>query len=160
MNWRRFLNRLQADADQQEELESYIEITTEEYIAQGMGADDARRATRRKLGNLTRIREEVYEMNTATFVEGTMRDLRHSARMLRLNPAFSITAVLTLALGIGATTAMFSVVNGVVIKPLPYPDSDALVTVTHSAVFGNVRGPRLPLLSPVVRCLCRERPGV
>src|SRR5262249_48323664 len=87
---------------------------------------------------------EVYEMNTATFVEGTMQDLRHAARMLRLNPAFSITAILTLALGIGATTAMFSVVNGVVIKPLPYPESEAIVTVTHSAVFGTVRGRDFP----------------
>jgi hypothetical protein len=143
MNWR-FLHRAQADAEQQRELESYIEITAEEYVAQGMGADEARRAARRKLGNLTRIREEVYEMNTATFAERTLQQLRPSIRMLRLNPAFSLTAVLTLALGIGATTAIFSVVNGVVIKPLPYPDSDAVVTVTHSAVFGNVRGRDFP----------------
>src|SRR5579871_2438656 len=127
MNWRRFFNRTQADAEQQQELESYIEITAEEYVARGMAMDEARWAARRKLGNLTRIREEVYEMNTATFVEGTTQDLRHAVRMLRLNPAFSITAILTLALGIGATTAIFSVVNGVLIKPLPYPDSDALV---------------------------------
>jgi hypothetical protein len=84
-------------------------------------------------------------MNTATFVETTMQDLRHSIRMLRLNPVFSLTAVLTLALGIGATTAMFSVVNGVVIKPLPYPDSDAVVTVGVSAVFGTQRTPNFPL---------------
>ena len=88
-----------------------------------MEADEARQAARRKLGNVTRIQEEVYEMNTATFVETMLRELRHSFRMLRLNPAFSITAVLTLALGIGTTTAMFSVVNGVVIKPLSFPDS-------------------------------------
>jgi predicted permease len=144
MNWRRFLSRAQADAEQQRELESYIEITSEEYAAQGMGAEEARRAARRKLGNLTRIREEVYEMNTATFVEGAMQEFRHSARMLRLNPAFSLTAILTLALGIGATTAMFSVVNGVVIKPLPYPNSASVMTVTHSAVFGNVRGRDFP----------------
>ena len=144
MNWRRFLNRAQADAEQQQELEFYIEITAEEYIARGMGADEARRAARRKLGNLTRIREEVYEMNTASFWDGAVQDLRHAARMLRLNPAFSITAILTLALGIGATTAMFSVVNGVVIKPLPYPESDAVVTVTHSAVLGNVRTNSFP----------------
>ena len=78
-------------------------------------------------------------MNTATFVEGTLQEFRHAARMLRLNPAFSFTAILTLALGIGATTAMFTVVNGVVIKPLSYPDSEAIVTVTHSVVFGKVR---------------------
>lgn len=60
MNWRRFFRREQADAEQQQELESYLEITTEEYIAQGMGLDEARRAARHKLGNLTRIREEVF----------------------------------------------------------------------------------------------------
>jgi predicted permease len=139
MNWRRFLNRTQADAEQRQELESYIEITTDEYIAQGMGIDEARRAARRKLGNVTRIREEVYQMNTALFVEGAIQDFRCALRMLRLNPAFSVTAILTLALGIGATTTIFSVVNGVVIKPLPYPESDAVVTVTHSATFGNQR---------------------
>jgi putative ABC transport system permease protein len=144
VNWRRFFKRSQADAEQQQELESYIEITAEQYIAQGMEVDEARRAAQRKLGNLTRIREEVYDMNTATLIESTWQELRQAARMLRLNPAFSLTAILTLALGIGATTAMFSVVNGVVIKPLPYPDSDAVVTVTHSAVFGNVRGNGFP----------------
>ena len=144
MSMRRFWRRAQADAEQQEELESYIEITAEEYVAQGMEVDEARRAARRKLGNLTRIREEVYEMNTATFVEGMLQEVRHAARMLRLNPAFSITAILTLALGIGATTAIFSVVNGVLIKPLPYPEPEAIVRVTHSALFGKVRGRDFP----------------
>src|SRR5262252_4414899 len=110
MSMLRFWRRAQADAEQQEELESYIEITAEEYVAQGMGVDEARQAARRKLGNLTRIREEVYEMNTAMFVESALREARHAARMLRLNPAFSTTAILMLALGIGATTAILSVV--------------------------------------------------
>ena len=83
-------------------------------------------------------------MKSANFVEGTLRELSHAVRMLRLNPVFSTTVVLTLALGIGATTAIFSVVNAVVIKPLPYPDSDAVVTVTHSPVFGGVRGDNFP----------------
>lgn len=148
MNWRRFISRTQADAkrhlEQLQELESYIDITAEEYVAQGMQPDEARRAARLKLGNFTRIREEVYEMNTATFIESTLQELRHAIRMLRKNPAFSITAIVTLSLGIGATTAMFSVVNGVVIKPLPYPESEEVMTVTHSAVFGNVRGNDFP----------------
>lgn len=144
MNWQRLIKRAQCDAELRKELESYIEITTDEYIAQGMGVSEARQAARRKLGNLTRIQEEVYEMNTATFAESAMRDFRYAARMLCLNPVFSVTAILTLALGIGATTAMFSVVNGVIIKPLPYPESEAVVTVTHSAVFGNVRGRGFP----------------
>src|SRR5262245_6615050 len=145
MNWLLFIKkRTQAYAELRQELESYIEITTEEYVARGMAPDEARLAARRKLGNVTRIREDVYEMNTATFVETTMQELRHSIRMFRLNPAFSLTAVLTLAIGIGATTAMFSVVYGVVIKPLPYPEPDAVVRVGHSALFGNVRGNNFP----------------
>jgi putative ABC transport system permease protein len=83
-------------------------------------------------------------MSPVTFVETALREFRLAFRMMGRNPAFSITVVLTLALGIGATTAIFSVVNAVVIKPLPYPDSEAVVTVTHSAVFGNVRGNNFP----------------
>jgi len=144
MNWRRFINRAREDDELRRELESFIEITAEQYAAQGMEPDEARRAARRKLGNPTRIREEVYEMNTATFLESTARDLRHSIRMLRLNPAFAVTAILTLALGIGATTAIFSLVDGVLIKPLPYPEPDAVVRVGHSALFGTVRTNNFP----------------
>src|SRR5262245_32377950 len=133
MNWRRFIKRARADAELRQELESYIEITTEEYIAQGMSVDEAGREARRKLGNVTRIREEVYEMNTATFVETTMLELRHTLRMLRLNPFFTLAAVLTLAIGIGANTAVFSVVNTVLLKPLPYPEADRLISVQHTA---------------------------
>jgi putative ABC transport system permease protein len=150
MNWRRlttfttFNKRAQADRELQQELESFIEITADQYVAQGMDPDEARRSARLKLGNPTRIREEVYEMNTAALVDSTVRDLRHSLRMLRMNPAFAVTAILTLALGIGATTSIFSVVDGVMIKPLPYPDPEAVVRVGHSALFGTVRTNNFP----------------
>jgi predicted permease len=133
MNWRRFINRAQADSELRQELDSYIEITTEDYIAQGMGVDAARQAALRKLGNVTRIREEVYEMNTATLVETTMQQLRHAVRMLHRNLVFSLTVVLTLAIGIGANTGVFSVVNTVLLKPLPYPQADRLISVQHTA---------------------------
>ena len=133
MNWRRFINRAQADSELRQELDSYIEITTEDYIAQGMGVDEARQAALRKLGNVTRIREEVYEMNTATLVETTMQQLRHAVRMLHRNLVFSLTVVLTLAIGIGANTGVFSVVNTVLLKPLPYPQADRLISVQHTA---------------------------
>jgi putative ABC transport system permease protein len=83
-------------------------------------------------------------MSIKDFFDSVGRDLRQVQRGLQRRPIFGIAAVLTLALGIGATTAIFSVVNGVVIKPLPYPESEAIVTVTHSAVFGNVRGNDFP----------------
>src|SRR4030095_1215562 len=73
------------------------------------------------------------------------QDLRYATRMVRRQPTFSLTVILTLAVGIGATTAMFSVVNGVVIKPLPYPESENVVTIGVSAVFGTQRTPDFPL---------------
>ncbi len=72
------------------------------------------------------------------------RDLRHTLRGLRRRPTFTLAVVLTLALGIGATTAIFSVVNAVVIKPLPYPEPEAIVTVMYSGLTGNVRGNNFP----------------
>ena len=83
MNWRRFFRRDEADAEQREELDFYLDITTEEYIERGMEPAEARAAARRKLGNATQIREEVYRMNTLTFMEGVLRDARHALRMIR-----------------------------------------------------------------------------
>ncbi len=87
MNWQRFFHRDEADAEQREELDFYLEITTKEYIERGMEAAAARAAAQRKLGNATLIREEVYRMNTLTFIEGALRDARHALRMIRPNQA-------------------------------------------------------------------------
>lgn len=133
MNWRRFFRRSQADTEQQQELESYIETTAAEYVAQGMLPDEARLAARRKLGNLTRIREEVYTMNTVALWDTVIRSLRHMIRALRRNPTFAATTLLTLALAIGANTAVFSVVNSLLLKPLPYPNPEQLVVIHQAA---------------------------
>jgi predicted permease len=139
MNWRRFFQRQQADAEQRDELDFYLQVTTEEYISRGLDPVAAREAAQRKLGNTTLIREEVYRMNTIAFAESVLRDARHALRMIRRNPAFSVAAMLTLALGIGANTAMFSVFSGVLLRPLPYPGSEALVGVSNRlAIQGQV----------------------
>jgi predicted permease len=135
MNWRRFVQRDVADAEQCEELEFYLDLTTKEYIERGMDPAAARAAARRKLGNATLIREEVYRMNTFTFIEGLLWDARHALRMIRTKPGFSVAALLSLALGIGANTAIFSVLDAVLIRPLPYPGSDALVGVFNRLVI-------------------------
>ncbi|MGA3190238.1 MAG: ABC transporter permease, partial [Bryobacteraceae bacterium] len=135
MNWRRFFHRDEADREQQQELEFYLNVTAEEYIARGMDPRAAEDAARRKLGNATLVREEVYGMNTLTFLEGLLRDGRHALRMIRLNPAFSTAAILSLALGIGANTAIFGVVNAVLIRPLAYPEPESLVGVFNSGVI-------------------------
>jgi putative ABC transport system permease protein len=133
VNWRRFFRREQADTEQREELEFYVDLTAEEYVARGMREDDARRAAKLKLGNPTWIREEVYRMNTVTMIETLSRSLRQMFRTLRRNPMFAIATLLTLTLGIGANTAVFSVVNSVLLKPLPYPNAEELVSIQHTA---------------------------
>ncbi len=135
MNWRRFFRRDEADAQQRDELDFYLDVTTKEYIERGMEPAAARAAARRKLGSTTLIREEVYRMNTLTFMEGVLRDARHAVRMIRTKPGFSVAALLSLSLGIGANTAIFSVLNAVLIRPLPYPRSDALVRVANRLVI-------------------------
>src|SRR5262249_7253824 len=116
---------------------------------------EAKAAARRKLGNTSSIREEIYEMNTLTFLEGLLRDARHALRMIRLNPVFSAAAILSLALGVGSNTAMFSVLNAVLIRPLPYPGSEDLVGVSNrlviqGQVFENTD------LSPGMYAACKE----
>src|SRR4051812_735927 len=135
MSWQRFLRRSKWDRERHQELDSYLRIEIDANIARGMPPGEARDAARRKLGNPTLIREEIYRMNTIGILETLSRDVRYTLRALRHNPTFALIAVLMLGLGIGATTAIFSVVNGVLIKPLPYPQAEELIGVWHSAVF-------------------------
>ena len=155
MNWRRFFRREEADAEQREELDFYLDVTTEEYIERGMEPTAARAAARRKLGNTMQVREEVYRMNTLTFMEGLLQDARHAVRIIRTKPGFSAAVLLSLALGIGANTAIFSVLNAVLIRPLPYPGSDALVGVFNRVVIqGQVFEDAE--LSPGMYAACKE----
>src|SRR4051812_43275397 len=100
MSWKRFFRREQADAERQQEFDAYLRIETDENIARGMAPAEARRAAQRKLGNTTQLREEIYRMNTLTFLDAIVRDLRYGTRGLRANPSFAAIAILTLGLGI------------------------------------------------------------
>jgi predicted permease len=133
MGWNRFIRRAWWDRDRSRELESYLQIETDDNIARGLSAADARAAAERKLGNRTRIREDIYMANTIGTLDTIGRDLRYGLRVLRRSPGFAVVALLTLAVGIGTNTAVFTVVNSVLLKPLPYPDSDELVAVWNRA---------------------------
>jgi predicted permease len=155
MNWRRFLRREAADAEQQEELEFYVDVTAEEYVERGMNPEAARAAARRKLGNMTLVREEIYRMNSVTLAEEALRTASQTVRLIRTQPGFVLTVVLSLALGIGANTAIFSVVHGVLIQPLPYPRADALVGIyNRMTISGQVYEDAA--LSPGMYAACRD----
>ncbi|HEV8040443.1 MAG TPA: ABC transporter permease [Bryobacteraceae bacterium] len=148
MAWTRFFRRRRWDEERSRELEAYLQIETDENIARGMAADDARLAARRKLGNPTRIREEIYRMNTLGFLESLWQDLRYGARLLRLSPAFALVAIASLALGIGANTAIFQLLDAVRLRSLPVQNPQELAEVGfdhHGMYAGRGRGRFHPL---------------
>jgi len=133
MSFRRFFRREQWDRERSEEIDSYLRIETDENIARGLDESEARAAAMRKLGNRTLIREEVYRMNTVTFVDTLASEIRYGLRVLARSPVFTAAALLTLAIGIGANAAVFSVVNSVLVRPLRYPKAEQLVALHQDA---------------------------
>jgi putative ABC transport system permease protein len=126
---KRFFRRSAWDAERARELDAYLTAETDDNIARGMSPGQARAAAHRKLGNVTLVREEIYLMNTVALIDSAWRDLKHGARLLRLNPAFALVAVLSLALGIGANTAIFQLLDAVRIRTLPVDEPWRLVDV-------------------------------
>src|SRR6476646_3969667 len=113
MSLKRFFSRNRWDDERARELEAHLAIETDENIARGMSPREARDAARRKLGNATLVREEIYRMNTVELLDSFWRDLRYGARLLRVDFSFAAVAVLSLALGIGANTAIFQLIDAV-----------------------------------------------
>jgi putative ABC transport system permease protein len=142
MTLTRFFRRGKWDDERRRELEAYLAIETDANTARGMPPDEARLAALRKLGNRTVVREEIYQMNTLPLVDTLWRDLRYGARLLRLNPGFAVVAILSLALGIGANTAIFQLLHAVEFRLLPVSAPEQLVEIrpTLESRFGNMTG--------------------
>src|SRR5580700_9594972 len=118
--------------DLAEEMREHIDEKTEQFVRQGMSREEAEHAARRAFGNATLIEERGREPWQSPRFENLLRDLSFSARLLRKSPGFAIVAILTLTLGVGANTAVFSLLNGLLLRPLPVPDANRLVLIRVS----------------------------
>jgi len=130
------VHRRAADQDLADEVTDFLNQLAAEHVARGLSPADAQRAARLELGSSTMVREQVRSSGWENAVGTLVADLRFAARRLRSNPGFTIVSVLTLALGLGAVTAIFSAVNPILFEPLPYPDAGRILMVSDFGTDG------------------------
>ena len=125
--WRNLVHGSRVERELDEELLGAFEALTEEHRRQGMTAEAARRAATLQLGHVTSLKEHVHDVKAGAFVDGWIQDVRYALRLLRRGPLFAVFAIGSLALGIGATGAIFSLFDGIALRKLDVPEPDRLV---------------------------------
>jgi len=139
MSLRRFMHRSRKDEDLAEEIESHLAHEQDANGARGLSGEEARRQARLKFGNPRTTRESVWRYRSLPWIENGWRDLRFAVRALAKTPGFTLIAILVIAVGIGVNTAVFSVINTVLLKPLTYPDPQSLMAIVEFRPAGIVR---------------------
>jgi putative ABC transport system permease protein len=139
--FRNLFRKSRTERELDDEVRAYVQELTGEKVRSGMCYEDARRAAAIELGGIEQVKEAVRDVRKGHMLEQLLQDVRFAARTLRKNPGFAAVAVLALALAVGANTAMFSVVYGILLRPLPYPDADRIAVVfMHWLPWDNPRG--------------------
>ena len=139
--WKRLWRRRQMEAQLEKELSFHLEQHTAQLVAQGHAPEEARRQARLALGGPEQVKEKCRDARGTRWLEDLLQDSRYALRTFRQRPGFAIVALLVLALGIGATTVMFTVINSVLLRPLAYPEPERLVTLRgHTEQFGEFWG--------------------
>lgn len=144
MNFRRFIDRSRKDEDLAEEIESHLAHAQDANAARGLSREEGRRRAQVRFGNPRSTRERVWRYRSLPWIEDFWRDFRFALRALAKTPGFSIIAILVIAVGIGVNTAVFSVVNTVLLKPLTYPDPQTLVEMRNIGPQGSFAGANIP----------------
>src|SRR5437762_8267285 len=121
------------EAQLNDEIQAHLELLAEENMRDGMPVDDARAAARREFGGVEGVKEAYRDQRGWPFVDALAQDVRYALRQLRRNKGFATAAILTLSIGVGANTAIFSVVDTVLVRPVSYPDPDRLVVIYESS---------------------------
>src|SRR5690349_306491 len=132
-SFRQFISRVlsifRSDRSERElskEIDAHLALLEDEFIARGMAPADAKFAARRSFGGVEQTKERQRDARSFRWLESVQRDVAYAFRSLRRSPAFSIAAILTLSIGVGASTAIYSIVDTILLRPLPYPDGDRL----------------------------------